>query len=392
MNPDTRPIYLDYNASTPIDPAVLETMVSVLRDEYGNPSSQHHSLGRKAADIIEHARSRTAEFIHALPSEIIFTSGATESCNLAIKGAAAAYREKGNHIIASMAEHKAVLQPLKQLANRDFEITFLRPDACGRLAPEQVEEAMTERTILVCVMAANNVLGTLNPIAEIARNCKKRGVLFFSDATQAAGKIPLDVEQGGLDLASLSAHKMYGPKGTGVLYVRSSGPRVRLEPQILGGGQERGLRGGTENVAGIAGMGAACELAGRLPAEESARVAGLRDRFEKDLVKAVSGVEVIGGGVERLPNTTMVTVSDVRAERLLRALRADVAASTGSACDSAGGDSNYVLKALGLEQDKIAGAIRFSLGRFTTPEQIAEAVNALAREIGRLRSEQRQGG
>lgn len=392
MNPDTRPIYLDYNASTPIDPAALETMVSVLRDEYGNPSSQHHSRGRKASDIIENARRQTAQLIHASPSEIIFTSGATESCNLAIKGAAAAYREKGNHIITSMAEHKAVLQPLKQLANHDFDITFLRPDAFGRAAPEQIEAAMTERTILVCVMAANNVLGTLNPIADIARRCKKRGVLFFSDTTQAAGKLPLDVEQTGLDLASLSAHKMYGPKGTGALYVRSSGPRVRLEPQILGGGQERGLRGGTENVAGIAGMGAACELAERLLADESERVAGLRERFEKEILKTISGVEIIAGGVARLPNTTMLTVSDVRAERLLRALSADLAASTGSACDSAGGDSNYVLKAIGLEQDKIAGAIRFSLGRFTTPDAIADAVTALSREIGLLRNEARQGG
>ena len=289
-----------------------------------------------------------------------------------------------------MSEHKAVLQPLKQLANSDFDITFLRPDACGRLAPEQIEEAMTERTILVCIMAANNVLGTINPIAEIAQRCKKRGVLFFSDTTQAAGKIPLDVEQMGLDLAALSAHKMYGPKGTGALYVRSSGPRVRLEPQILGGGQERGLRGGTENVAGVAGMGMACELAERLQAEESKQIARLRDRFEHGLLETVAGVEIVGGCAERLSNTSMITVSDVRAERLLRALNEDIAASTGSACDSAGGDSNYVLKTIGLEQDKIAGAIRFSLGRFTTPENISYAVNALARELNRLRNEQSQ--
>jgi cysteine desulfurase len=381
LNPEGRPIYLDYNASAPLDPAVLETMISVLVEAFGNPSSQHHRWGRAASQIVENARMQTAALIEASPSEIVFTSGATESCNLAIKGVASAYREKGNHIITSMAEHKAVLEPLKQLANSDVEITLLRPDSCGRITAGQIQEALTERTILVCTMAANNVLGTLNPVMEIAALCKKRGILFFCDATQAAGKIPFSVQSTGVDLAALSAHKMYGPKGSGALYVRSSGPRVRLQPQILGGGQERGLRGGTENVAGIAGMGKACEVAGRLQRDEAARLTLLRNRLEEGILEAVSEASVIGREGERLPNTSLIAFPNVRAERLLRAVGDRIAASTGSACDSATGDSNYVLKTIGLEQHKIAGAIRFSIGRFTLPEHIESAIETLVKSI-----------
>ena len=386
MSLESPPIYLDYNATTPLDPAVLETMVSALRDAFGNPSSQHHRWGRTAADLIETARAQTAAFIDASPSEIVFTSGATESCNLAIKGVAAAYREKGNHIIASMAEHKAVLEPLKQLANTDIEITLLRPDGCGRISAEQVAAAMTERTILVCAMAANNVIGTLNPIEEIAVLCKKRGVLFFCDATQAAGKIPFSVARTAVDLAALSAHKMYGPKGVGALYVRSSGPRVRLAPQILGGGQERGLRGGTENVAGIAALGKACEIAAALQKNEAERLAVLRNRLEEGLLGAVANAAVIGQNVDRLPNTTLIAFSGLRAERLLRALADTIAASTGSACDSASGDSNYVLKAIGAEQDSINGAIRFSLGRFTRLDDIETAIAAIIKAVEQMRN------
>ena len=386
LNPDAKPIYLDYNASTPIDPGALEVMIAALEEVFGNPSSHHHRWGRAAADRVEAARMQTAALVGASPSEVIFTSGATESCNLAIKGVAAAYREKGNHIIASMTEHKAVLEPLKQLANGDVDITLLRPDSSGRIAVEQILEAMTDRTILVCAMAANNVLGTLNPVAEIAALCKKRGVLFFCDATQAAGKIPFHVGMV-VDLAALSSHKMYGPKGVGALYVRNSGPRVRLQPQILGGGQERSLRGGTENVAGIAAMGKACEIAAALQKDEADRLIRLRNRLEKGLMDALPGTSVIGGDAKRLPNTTLVAFPEIRAEQVLRKLADQLAASTGSACDSASGDSNYVLKAIGLGQDKTAGAIRFSLGRFTSANDIDVAVAALVKAVHSVTNE-----
>lgn len=381
LNPDSEAVYLDYNATTPPDPAVLETMFFVLREVFGNPSSQSHRWGRAAQDCVEAARGQTAALIDASPSEIVFTSGATESCNLAIKGAAAAYRDKGSHIIASMAEHKAVLEPLKQLANSEIDITLLRPDRNGRITAEQVQQAIGPHTILVCVMAANNVLGTVNPIAEIAEVCKKRGVLLFCDATQAVGKIPFSVEHSGVDLAALSAHKMYGPKGVGALYVRSRGPRVRLTPQILGGGQERGLRGGTQNVPGIVGMGKACELAARQQMHDATYMRRLRDRFEDGLAAAVEGVEVAARFAERLPNTSLIVFPRIRAEQMLRRLADTVAASTGSACDSAAGQSNYVLKAIGMEQDKIAGAVRFSIGRFTTDLQIDFAVKAIGQTV-----------
>lgn len=359
--------------------------MQALRDRFGNPSSLHYTYGRAARDGVESARSCVADLIRCSASEIIFTSGATESCNLALKGVAAAYREKGNHIIASMAEHKAVLEPLKQLANGGIDVTLLRPDACGRICPEQIEGALTPRTILVCAMAANNVLGTLNPIAAMGELCKKRGVLFFCDMTQAIGKMPVDVQQLGLDMAAISAHKLYGPKGVGGLYVRNSGPRVRLEPLIAGGGQERGLRGGTENVAGIVGFGKACQLAAPRLCESAQAIAGLTRRLETLLLEQIPDAAVIAAEAERLTNTTMITFPAIRAETLLRSLADQVCASTGSACDAAAAEAGYVLKAIGLEQDKIIGAVRFSLGRFTTPAQIDAAAAAVAEQVGRLR-------
>lgn len=385
MNLDANPIHLDYNATTPLDPSVLEVMTRTLRDQFGNPSSLHYAYGKAARDGVECARSQVAELIGCSASEVIFTSGATESCNMAIKGAAAAYREKGNHIIASMAEHKAVLEPLKQLANSGIELTLLRPDVCGRISPEQIEAALTPRTILVCAMAANNVLGTLNPVDAIGALCKKRGVLFFCDTTQAVGKLPVDVQHMGLDLAAMSAHKLYGPKGIGALYVRSSAPRVRIEPLIVGGGQERGLRGGTENVAGIAGFGKACQLAAARLSESAKTMADLTRQLETLLLKQIPDAEVIAAQAERLCNTTMMTFAGIRAETLLRSLADRVCASTGSACDAAAAEAGYVLKAIGLEQHKIIGAVRFSLGRFTTPEQIDAAAAAVAEHVRGLR-------
>ncbi len=386
MNPDA-PIYLDYNATTPIDPAVLETMTQVLRDQFGNPSSLHYGYGRAARDTVEAARAHTAALLGCTAAEVLFTSGATEGCNLAVKGVAAAYRDKGNQIIASMAEHKAVLEPLKQLANSGIELTLLRPNAAGQITTEQIEAALTPRTILVCAMAANNVLGTLNPVEAIGRLCKKRGVLFFCDATQAVGKMPVDVQRMGLDLAAISAHKMYGPKGVGALYVRSSGPRVRLEPLIAGGGQERGLRGGTENVAGIAGLGKACQLAAERLAEQTVQMAALRDRLEEQLLQRVADCQLVAPCAERLCNTTMLTFAGIRAETLLRALAEQVCAATGSACDAATVEAGYVLKAIGLEQDKIAGAVRFSIGRCTTAAAIDAAAAAIAEQTKRLREQ-----
>jgi len=385
LNPDTNPIYLDYNATTPIEPAVLEAMTQVLQYQFGNPSSQHYAYGKAARDSVESARSQVAELIGCSASEIIFTSGATESCNLAIKGVVAAYREKGNHIIASMAEHKAVLEPLKQLANSGVDVTLLRPDACGRISPEQIEDALTPRTILVCAMAANNVLGTLNPVDAIGALCKKRGVLFFCDATQAVGKIPVNVRQMGLDLAAISAHKLYGPKGVGALYVRNSAPRVRIEPLIVGGGQERGLRGGTENVAGIVGFGKACQLAASHLPQAAQTMADLTQRLEALILQHLPDTEIVAADAERLCNTTMMTFAGVRAETLLRSLADQVCASTGSACDAAAAEAGYVLKAIGLEQAKIIGAVRFSIGRWTTPAHIDTAAAAVVEQVRRLR-------
>jgi cysteine desulfurase len=378
------PIYLDNNASTPIDRAVVEKMTAVLREDYGNPSSGYHALGRRAAEILEEARSQAAGLIHCTPSEIVFTSGATESCNLAIRGAATAYRERGNHIITCMTEHKAALEPCKLLANEGFEVTYLRPDINGRIAPDMVEQAIAEQTMLVSVMAANNVLGTIQPVEEIGAICKKRGIIFFCDATQAAGKMPVDVEKMHLDLAAFSAHKMYGPKGTGALYVRQKGPRVRIRPLILGGGQERGLRGGTENVAGIAGFGTACELAGLFLEKEHKILTDLRNRFENGIMSHIPNAENLARVSERLSNTANISFPDVRASQLLAAMP-EIAASTGAACDSGGVDSNYVLRAIGVEEDVAAGAVRFSLGRFTTADEIDYAIEIISQKVDELR-------
>jgi cysteine desulfurase len=374
------PVYLDYNATTPVDPRVLETIVSVLRDDFGNPSSRHHSIGLAASEVLEKARQQVARLVSCLPSEIIFTSGATEGCNLAIRGIADMVKDRGNHIISCVTEHKAVIWPCKLLASQGFEVTWLRPDVNGYVSPDSVKEAMTDRTILVCIMMANNVTGVINPVAEIGQLCKKRGVLFFCDATQAVGKIPFDVEQLNLDAAAFSSHKFYGAKGTGVLYLRSKSPRVRVSPLILGGGQERGLRSGTENVAGIAGMGTACQLAHTLMPQECGTLAGLRDRLEEGLLQKIPGIEILARQSNRLPNTTNISFPGIRAERLLKDIP-QIAASAGSACDSSSGDSNYVLTAMGIEEDAAAGAVRFSIGRFTTARQIDYAVEVIADKV-----------
>jgi cysteine desulfurase len=378
------PVYLDYNASTPVDPRVLEKMLPAFSQDFGNPSSQSHIFGQKAATLVSDARIKFADFINCAPRELIFTSGATESCNLAIKGAAAIYKDRGNHIITSMVEHKAVLSTCKYLANQGFEVTYLQPDANGQISPDQIQSAMTDKTILVCVMAANNILGTINPVAEIGQLCRKRGVLFFCDATHAAGKIIIDVQQMKFDMAAFSSHKIYGPKGAGALYVRGKSPRVRLESLIHGGAHERLLRAGTENVPGIVGMAAAAEVAAEELQTQSQAVASLRDDFQCGIEQKIADVQIVASNADRLPNTTVIAFAGIKAEPLLRAMP-QIAASSGSACDSASGDSNYVFSAIGLDEETSKSCVRFSLGRFTTKEQVDFAIQYIAQKVAELR-------
>jgi cysteine desulfurase len=381
----TKPIYLDYNATTPLDPRVLEAMMPALTHSFGNPSSETHALGREAKDMVETARAQTAALIGASAREIVFTSGATESCNLAIKGAARMYRDRGDHLVVSAVEHKAVLESCRRLEQEGFALTVLRPDAFGRVCAGQVAEAITERTILVCVMMANNVVGTINPIEEIGPLCRKRGVLFFCDATQAVGRLAVSVERIGADLLALSSHKIYGPKGVGALYVRGKSPRVRLVAQIDGGGQEHFLRSGTLNVPGIVGLGMACSLCREELADRPALSADLRDRLERGLLAAVPDAQVHGHPTDRLPNTVNISFQGIEAASMLRRMP-DIAASAGSACESGVSGSNYVLRAMGIRDDLAAAAVRFSLGRFTTEEEIDYAIEQVRRCVSEIQA------
>lgn len=372
------PIYLDYNASTPLDPAVLDAMLPVIKNEFANPSSLFHILGQQAACRIQMARQQVATALGCNPSEVIFTSGATESCNLAIKGVAAAHTEKGNHIVASATEHKAVLEPIKQLTKMGFEFTLVRPEHNGALNPQAIQDAITPKTILVCVMAANNVYGAINPIEDIGRICKKRGILFFCDATQALGKMPFSLHNLPVDLAAFSCHKIYGPKGVGALFVRRSAPRVRLEPQIVGGGQEHLLRAGTENTPGIVGFAKACQLAQLLLNEQMQRLTLLKRRLEVGILSAIPDAKIVAAEAPRLCNTTMIIFPHVSAQSLLRQLEKRLCVSAGAACEATSGEAGYALRALGLEQNKISNAVRFSLGRFTTAAEIDAAIEMIA--------------
>jgi cysteine desulfurase len=380
-----KPVYLDYNATTPLDKRVLESMMPALTSSFGNPSSESHSLGRHARDIVEAARNQTAKLIGTAAREIIFTSGATEGCNLAIKGAAEAYRERGNHIIVSAIEHKAVLEPCKRLEQQGFMLTVLRPDSFGRILPQQVTEAITKQTILVCIMLANNVVGTINPADEIGAICKKHGILFFCDATQAVGKLAVNANRINADLLAFSAHKIYGPKGVGALYVRGKSPTVKLAAQIDGGGQERFLRSGTLNVPGIIGLGAACYLCEEELRDKPSLSAELRDKLEDGLKKAIPDIQINGHPSERLPNTVNVSFGGAEAVSLLGKTQ-DMAASASSACESGTSGSNYVLRAMGVNEDLAAGAIRFSMGRFTTSEEIDFAVERISSSVLSLRA------
>lgn len=382
--PLQRPIYLDNNATTRLDPRVLDIMLPYFGELYGNAASKSHPYGWQAEAAVDKAREQVAALLGADAKDMVFTSGATESDNLAIKGVAEMYRDKGNHIITCLTEHKAVIDPCKRLAEKGFEITWLKPDADGRVSPEQVAEALTDRTILITLMAANNEIGTLHPIAEIGKLAKQRGVLFHTDATQAVGKIPLDVEAMGIDLLSLSGHKLYGPKGVGALYARRRNPRVRLACQMDGGGHERGMRSGTLNVPGIVGLGAACELAGREMTQEAQRLTAMRDRLEQGILQRVDESRRNGHPTQRLPNTLNISFAFVEGESLMMKMP-DVAVSSGSACTSASLEPSHVLRAIGLSDELSHSSIRFSLGRFNTMEEMDYVIEQVHRAVAELR-------
>jgi len=379
-----RPIYMDNHATTPVDPRVLEAMLPYFREEFGNAASRSHSYGWRAAEAVAVAREQIAQLINCDPKEIIFTSGATESDNMAIKGVAAAYADNGDHIITCATEHKAVLDSCKRLESQGFKITYLpvRPD--GRLDPERLAEAITDKTILITIMFANNEIGTIHPIAEIGRIAKERGVIFHCDAVQAIGKVPVDVQALGIDLMSISAHKMYGPKGIGALYVRRKKPRVRLVPLIDGGGHERGMRSGTLNVPGIVGLGKACEICRAEMAEESRRIAALRDKLQDHLLTHLDEVYVNGSREHRLPNCLNMSFAYVEGESLMMGLD-DVAVSSGSACTSATLEPSYVLRALGVPPELAHSSIRFGLGRFNTDEEVDYVAEKVVRVVTKLR-------
>jgi len=378
-------VYLDYHATTPVDPRVLERMLPYFTKEFGNAASRSHSFGWRAEKAVEDARRKVAEMIGAAPKEIIFTSGATESINLALKGALEALPEApGAEVITTSIEHKAVLDTCKTLERRGFPLTILPVDSDGRLDPERLRAAITERTALVSVIWANNEIGVIQPIAEIGKICKERGVLLHCDAAQAAGKIPIDVERDQVDLLSISAHKIYGPKGVGALYVRGRNPRVRLRAQIDGGGHERGMRSGTLNVPGVVGLGAACEICSAEMAVESERLRNLRDRLRQRLEAELDDVFINGSLEHRLPHNLNMSFTWVEAESLMMGLD-DIAVSSGSACTSATIEPSHVLRALGLDEDRAHSALRFGLGRFTTAEEIDYAAGRIIEVVRRLR-------
>ncbi len=380
----TTPVYLDNNATTPVDPRVLEAMLPFFREDFGNASSRQHSFGRKADEAVEAAREQVAGLIGAAPREIVFTSGATESDNLAIKGVAAANRSRGEHIVTAVTEHRAVLDPVRRLEREGYRITYLPVDPFGQVSAGQVEDAITDRTILVSLMAANNEIGTLHPIAAIGAVCKRRGVFFHTDAVQAAGKVPIDVEAMGIDLLSLSAHKMYGPKGVGALFVRRRAPHVRLEPMIDGGGHERGLRSGTLNVPGIVGFGRACQICREEMHGEAERLCRLRQRLWQGLSDELEEIARNGHPVECLPGTLHVSFGFVKGEAIMMGLRG-VAVSSGSACTSASVEPSHVLRALGIGDERAHGSIRFALGRFNSPEEIEYSITEVVRVVRHLR-------
>jgi cysteine desulfurase len=382
VRPD--PVYLDNHATTRTDPRVVEAMIPYFTEIYGNSASVSHRFGWEAAAAVELAREQVAEGIGAEPREIIFTSGATESNNLAIKGVARAAVRRGRHLVTAVSEHKAVLDPIKRLAREGWETTIVPCDEYGGVSVQVIADALTERTVLVSVMAANNEVGTINPVAEIGRLCHERGIIFHTDAAQAVCKIPIDVRSEAIDLLSLSAHKIYGPKGIGALYVRRRDPQVRLDPLFDGGGHERGLRSGTVPVPLVVGIGLAALLGVRERPLEAARVYQLRERLHAGIAARVPALRLNGPPSDRLPGNLNLSFADVDGEALMMAMR-DVAVSSGSACSSTNPEPSHVLLAMGLDEDSARASLRFGVGRFTTAEEIDFAIEAVAGAVARLR-------
>jgi cysteine desulfurase len=381
------PVYLDNNATTQMDPRVLEAMSPYFLRHFGNAASRSHSFGWEAEEAVEYAREQVAQLIGAEPKEIIFTSGATESDNLAIKGVLEMYPAKGNHIITVVTEHKAVLDTCKHLEKPGGEITYLDVKTDGLIDLNELEKAIRPNTILIAIMYANNEIGVIQPIKEISAIAKKNGVLFFTDAAQAAGKIPVDVIKDGIDLMAFSAHKMYGPKGVGALYLRRKNPRVRVTAQIDGGGHERGMRSGTLNVPGIVGFGKACELCRIEMGKDTNQIKKLRDQLESELLK-LDEVYVNGSVEHRLPNICNLSFKNADSEGLMLGFNKNIAVSSGSACTSATLEPSYVLKALGVQDDLAKAAIRFGLSRFTTEEEIDYAIDQVSATVLKLREVQ----
>jgi cysteine desulfurase len=380
----TIPVYLDNHATTRTDPRVVEAMLPYFTEHYGNAASVSHKYGWDANDALDRARDRVARLICAEAREVVFTSGATEANNLAIKGVLPSLKAKGNHVVTASTEHKSVLDPLKRLTREGWRLTVVAPDRFGMVSEEVVAKALTPETVLVTVMAANNEVGTLNPVAAIGALCRERSIAFHSDATQAVGKVSLDLRHLAIDLLSLSGHKMYGPKGMGALYVRRDGPALRLNPLFDGGGQERGLRSGTVPVPLAVGLGMAAEIASNEREAEAIRIARLRDQFHERLQTGLEGVTLNGHPRERLPGNLNLSFQGVDGEALMMGLR-EVAVSSGSACTSANPEPSHVLRAIGIDESLARASLRFGLGRFTTAEEIEFAADVVIRTVRRLR-------
>jgi cysteine desulfurase len=378
------PIYMDNHATTRMDQRVFEVMKPYYLEIYGNAASRNHSFGWEAEEAVEKSRKQIADLIGATPKEIVFTSGATESNNLAIKGIAEMYAERGNHIITQATEHKAVLDTCKRLEKEGVRVTYLPVKTDGLIDLDQLRDAITDKTILITIMYANNEIGVVQPMAEIGKIAKEKGVLVHSDGVQAAGKIPVNVNKDGIDVLSLTAHKLYGPKGVGALYVRRRNPRVQITAQMDGGGHERGMRSGTLNVPGIAGLGAACEIANREMVEESKRLRFLRDKLKDRLMNDLDEVYINGSWEHRLPHNLNISFAYVEGESLLMGIN-DIAVSSGSACTSATLEPSYVLKALGAGDDLAHSSIRFGFGRFNTEEEVDYVGNKVAEVVKKLR-------
>ena len=378
------PIYFDNHATTQVDPRVVQAMLPYFTDKFGNAASRNHAFGWAGEEAVENARAQVASLIGATAKEIIFTSGATESDNLMIKGVAEMYREKGNHIITQAIEHKAVLDTCKRLEKDGFEVTYLPVQKDGRVDLDDVRKAITPKTILITIMYANNEIGVINPIAEIGKIAKEHGIFFAVDGVQAVGKIPVDVQKDNIDLLAISAHKLYGPKGVGALYVRRRNPRVQLAAIIDGGGHERGMRSGTLNVPGIVGLGAACEIAQKEMPQEAERLGKLRDKLKAGLEAKLDEVFVNGSLEHRLPNNLNMSFAYVEGESLLMGIN-DIAVSSGSACTSATLEPSYVLKALGVGEDLAHTSIRFGLGRFNTDEEVDYVTDKMVQVVTKLR-------